>query len=102
MFNLSSYWSRKIPERGGCVSFLPNFSNEPTLLHAEFYSNKLVANLRVACDNYFYGGFIKKKFSRIEKVMIAFSIPEKMFLKIESLMYALRAHVNQSHLYIGC
>ena len=63
MFNLSSYWSRKIPERGGCVSFLPNFSNEPTLLHAEFYSNKLVANLCVACDNYFYGGFIKKKFT---------------------------------------
>ena len=42
MFNLSSYWSRKIPERGGCVSFLPNFSNEPTLLHAELYSNKFV------------------------------------------------------------
>ena len=63
MFNLSSYWSRKIPERGGCVSFLRNFSNEPTLLHAEFYSNKLIANPRVARDNYFYGGFIKKKFT---------------------------------------
>ena len=53
MFNLSSYWSRKIPGTGGCVSFLPNFSNEPTLLHAEFYSNKLDANPRVARDNYF-------------------------------------------------
>ena len=31
--------------------------------------------------------------------MTAFSIPKKMFLKIESLMYALRAHVNRT-LYI--
>ena len=37
MFNLSSCWSRKIPGRRGCVSFLPNFSNKPTLLHADFY-----------------------------------------------------------------
>ena len=37
MFNLSSCWSRKIPGRRGCVSFLHNFSNKPTLLHAEFY-----------------------------------------------------------------
>ena len=28
--------------------------------------------------------------------MTAFSIPEKMFPKIESLMCALRAHINQS------
>ena len=31
--------------------------------------------------------------------MITFSIPEKIFLKIESLMCALRAHVNRT-LYI--
>ena len=44
--------------------------------------------------------FWKKKISRIEKVMIAFSISEKMFLKIESLMCALRAHINWTHIYI--
>ena len=32
--------------------------------------------------------------------MIAFSIPEKMFLKIESLMCVLRAHINRT-LYIN-
>ena len=44
--------------------------------------------------------FWKKKISRIEKVMIAFSISEKMFLKIESLMCALRAHVNRTLFYL--
>ena len=34
-------------------------------------------------------------FSRIEKVMTAFSIPEKMFLKTENLMCALRAHISK-------
>ena len=42
--------------------------------------------------------FWKNFFSRIEKVMTAFSIPEKMFLKIESLMCALRAHINRTHI----
>ena len=40
--------------------------------------------------------FLEKKISRIEKVMTAFSILEKMFLKIESLMCALRAHINRT------
>ena len=31
----------------------------------------------------------EKKFSRIKKVMTVFSIPEKIFLKIENLMYTL-------------
>ena len=44
--------------------------------------------------------FWKKIFSRIEKVVTAFSILEKMFLKIESLMCALRAHINRTHIYI--
>ena len=44
--------------------------------------------------------FWKKNFSRIEKVMTAFSILEKIFLKIESLMCALSAHINQTHIYI--
>ena len=30
--------------------------------------------------------------------MTAFSIPKEIFLKIESLMYALRAHINRTHL----
>ena len=32
--------------------------------------------------------------------MIAFSIPEKMFLKIENLMCALRTHINRAHKFI--
>ena len=32
--------------------------------------------------------------------MIAFLIPQKMFLKIESLMCALRAHINRTHKFI--
>ena len=35
-------------------------------------------------------------FSRIEKVMIVFSIFEKMFLKTESLMCTLRAYINRT------
>ena len=38
-------------------------------------------------------------FLRIENVLTAFSIPEKMFSKIESLMCALREHINRT-LYI--
>ena len=30
--------------------------------------------------------------------MAAFSIPEKMFLKIENLMCALRAHINRTQI----
>ena len=43
--------------------------------------------------------FWKKNFSRIEKVMITFSIPEKIFLKIENLMCAFRVHINRTLLY---
>ena len=32
--------------------------------------------------------------------MIVFSIFKKIFLKIESLMYALRAHINRTHIYM--
>ena len=32
--------------------------------------------------------------------MTVFSISEKMFPKIESLMCAFRAHVNRTHIYI--
>ena len=32
--------------------------------------------------------------------MIAFLIPQKMFLKIESLMCALKAHINRTHKFI--
>ena len=40
---------------------------------------------------------MEKFFSRIEKVLIAFSISEKIIPKIDSLMYALRAHINRTH-----
>ena len=36
-------------------------------------------------------------FSGIEKAVITFSILEKMFLKTESLMCALRAHISKIH-----
>ena len=39
-------------------------------------------------------------FSGIEKVLIIFSIPEKMFQKMDSLMCALRAHINQTFIII--
>ena len=52
----------------------------------------LMCDLRAHINFHFW----KKIFSRIEKVMIAFSIPKKIFLKIESLMCALRAHINRS------
>ena len=35
-------------------------------------------------------------FSGIEKAVITFSILEKMFLKTESLMCTLRAHINRT------
>ena len=41
----------------------------------------------------------KNIFSRIEKVITAFSIPEKMFPKTESLMCALRAHISKILLF---
>ena len=44
--------------------------------------------------------FWKKNFSRIEKVMTIFSTLDKIFLKIKSLMCALRAHINRILLYI--
>ena len=37
-------------------------------------------------------------FSKIEKAVITFSIPEKIFPQIESLMCALRAHINRTHI----
>ena len=36
-------------------------------------------------------------FSGIEKILTTFSISEKIFLKIEGLMYALRAHISKIH-----
>ena len=45
-------------------------------------------------------------FSRIEKIMTAFSILKKMFPKTENLMCALRAHINRTQniytkVYVG-
>ena len=37
----------------------------------------------------------RKNFSRIEKVMTVFSIPEKIFPKLDDLMCALRAHISK-------
>ena len=39
--------------------------------------------------------FLKNIFSGIKKVLTIFSIFKKMFLKIDSLMCVLRAHINQ-------
>ena len=39
-----------------------------------------------------------KNFSRIEKVMITFSIFEKIFPKIKNLIYVLKTHINQTFL----
>ena len=44
--------------------------------------------------------FWKFFFSRIEKVLTAFSILEKMFPKVDGLMCALRAHINWTHIKI--
>ena len=44
---------------------------------------------------------MKKNFSKIEKVLTAFSILEKMFPKMDGLMCALRAHINRTLLVIG-
>ena len=44
---------------------------------------------------------MKKNFSKIEKVLTAFSILEKMFPKMDGLMCALRAHINRTLLDIG-
>ena len=32
--------------------------------------------------------------------MTTFSIPKKIFLKVENLMCALRAHINQTHIIL--
>ena len=48
--------------------------------------------LRAHIKLYVFGNI----FSRIKKVMTAFSIPKKMFLKTENLMCTLRAHVNRT------
>ena len=37
-------------------------------------------------------------FSEIEKTINTFSIPKKMFLKMDGLMCALRAHVSKIHI----
>ena len=39
--------------------------------------------------------------SGIEKVLTVFSIPDKMFLKFDNLMCALRAHSNQTLLILN-
>ena len=41
--------------------------------------------------------FLEKVLLKIEKVLIVFSIPDKIFPKTDLLMYALRAHVNRTH-----
>ena len=38
----------------------------------------------------------RKKYSKIKKVLTVFSILNKIFLKIDGLMYALRVHINQT------
>ena len=40
--------------------------------------------------------FLEKNFSEIEKILTVFSLTEKMFLKIDSLICTLRAHINQT------
>lgn len=49
--------------------------------------------LRVHIKPFIFGNI----FSKIEKAVIIFSIPEKIFLKIENLIYALKAHINKIH-----
>ena len=44
--------------------------------------------------------FLEKIVLSIEKVMTAFLIPKKMFQKIENLMCALRAYINQTLIII--
>ena len=41
--------------------------------------------------------FLEKVLLKIEKVLIVFSIPDKIFPKTDLLMCALRAHVNRTH-----
>ena len=40
--------------------------------------------------------FLEKILSRIEKFLTAFSIPDKIFPKMNLLMYALRAYINRN------
>ena len=47
--------------------------------------------LRAYIKFYIFGNI----FSGIEKIVITFSILEKMFLKTESLMCALKAHISK-------
>ena len=44
--------------------------------------------------------FWKKNFSKIEKTVNTFLIPKKIFPKMNSLMCALRAHINRTHKFI--
>ena len=43
--------------------------------------------------------FLEKILSRIEKVLTSFSIPDKIFPKMNLLIYALRAYINRTQLY---
>ena len=45
--------------------------------------------------------FLENVLLEIEKVLTAFSIPDKIFSKTNLLMYALRAFINWTHIYIS-
>ena len=73
------------------------------MTHSNFHSSSMwrfLFRILLICTHInFY--FWKKNFSKIEKVMTAFSISEKMFPRIESLMCVLKAHINRTLLFKG-
>ena len=45
--------------------------------------------------------FLENVLLEIEKVLTVFSIPDKIFSKTDLLMYALRAYINWTRIYIS-
>ena len=72
-----------------------NFSNSALGMKKRHYKTRvrLMCVLRTHIKFSVFGNI----FSRIEKVMTAFSILKKIFLKTENLMCALRAHISKIH-----
>jgi len=90
------HWSSLVVELESIVSYFSYrycvgiiFSNSIRIL--------LMCALRAHINFYFWEFF----FSRIKKVMTVFSISEKMFPKVESLICALKAHINRIHSIIS-
>jgi len=63
----------------------------------KIYNYSFITRVRLMCALRAHIKFFicENIFSRIEKVMTTFSIPEKIFSQIESLMCALRAHISK-------